>query len=149
GLDRQRKDDALLGFVDKLRAHDILMLECTIFELRVKFRAGAYPQALRLVDRILGLARNNIEALRTGGRVGNLTRHDGLALRYWERLAEAAPSDPEAALQAARIHLRQGHHAQALGHAQRAADRRSDTAEPLQIAVSAGLATGWSEACDP
>jgi tetratricopeptide (TPR) repeat protein len=149
GLDRQRKDEALLGIVTKLRKHDILLLECMIFELRVKFRDGSYPQALRLIDRILGLAANNIEALRTGGRIGNLTRNDGRALRYWERLAAAAPSDPEAALQAARIHLRQGHHAQALSHAQQAAERRSDTAEPLQIAVSAGLASGWSEACDP
>lgn len=149
GLDRQRKDEALLGIVARLRKHDILPLECMIFELRVKFRDGSYPQALRLIERILSLANNNVEALRTGGRIGNLTRNDGRALRYWERLATAAPRDPEAALQVARIQLRQGHHAQALSYAQQAAERRSDTAEPLQIAVSAGLATGWPEACDP
>lgn len=149
GLDRQRKDKALLAIVAKLREHKILVLECTIFELRVKFREGSYPQALRLADRILALSGNNIEALRTGGRIGNLTRNDAVALRYWERLAAAASGDPEAALQAARIQLRLGHHAQAFAYAQQAAERRSDTAEPLQIAVNAGLATGWSEACDP
>lgn len=149
GLDRQRKERALLAIIARLQEHQILMLECMIFELRVRFREGSYPQALQLVDRILALSGNNIEALRTGGRIGNLTHNDAIALCYWERLAAVAPGDPEAALQAARIQLRLGHHAQAFAYAQQAAERRSDTVEPLQIAVSAGLATGWSEACDP
>jgi tetratricopeptide (TPR) repeat protein len=148
-LDRQRKTEALLALLAKLKDLDFLPLECAIFELRVKFRDGAYPEALRLIDKILGLANESIEALRTGGRIGNLTRDESLALRYWERLAKAAPNDPEAALQAARIHLRRGQHAQALAHAQQAAERQPDSAEPLQIAIAAGVETDWPEICDP
>jgi len=145
-LDRSRKNDALLTVVAKLQELDILPIEAAIFEMRVKLRESAYPQAMRLVEKILA-AGENVEALRCGGRIGNLTRDDALALRYWERLAKAAPNDPEAALQAARIQLRRNQYAAALAHARQAADRRSD-AEPLLIAVAAGMEVGWPDECD-
>lgn len=148
-LDRQRKKEPLLAVIAKLQEFDILPLECAIFELRTTFRDAAYPQALQIADKILARAGDNVEALRVAGRIGNLQRDDNVALRYWERLAKAAPNDPEAALQAARIQFRRGLHAHALTHAQKAMERQPASAEPLQIAVSAGLEIGWPEACDP
>ncbi|MDP1964213.1 MAG: hypothetical protein Q8K93_18670 [Reyranella sp.] len=124
-------------------------LESAVFDLRAKFRAGDHADALRAVDKVLALSGSHVEALRTGGRIGNLTRDENVALRYWERLGHTAPSDPEAPLQAARIHLRRGQHAQALDWAKQAAGSQADATEALQIAVSAGLETGWPEACDP
>ena len=148
-LDRQRKKEPLLAVIAKLQELDILPLECAIFELRTTFREAAYPQALQIAEKILARSGDNVEALRVAGRIGNLQRDDAIALRYWERLARAVPNDPEAALQAARIQLRRGQYASALAHAQQAAERQPESAEPLQIAVSAGLETGWPEACDP
>lgn len=148
GLDRQRNATALQPVVEKLQELNILPLETSIFDLRLKFRAGAHAEALRAVDKVLAIASDNIEALRTGGRIGNLLRDENVALRYWERLGRAAPSDAEAPLQAARIHLRRKRYAEALDWARKAAERRPEAAEPLQIAVSAGLATGWPVSCD-
>jgi tetratricopeptide (TPR) repeat protein len=148
-LDRQRKKDALLAVVAKLQEFEVLPLECAIFELRMRLRDAEYPQALRLVDKILGLASDNIEALRAGGRIGNITRDESLALRHWERLAKIAPNDSEAALQAARIYFRRGQNANAFAFAQQAVEQRPGTPESLQIAVDSGMEIGWSEACDP
>lgn len=148
-LDRQRKKEALLAVIAKLQEFDILPLECAIFELRTTFRDAAYPQALQIAEKILARAGDNVEALRVGGRIGNLLRDDNVALRYWERLAKTVPNDPEASLQAARIHFRRGQYASALAYAQQAVERQPESAEPLQIAVSAGLEIGWPEACDP
>jgi len=64
-------------------------------------------------------------------RKGNIAYAAGLALLM--------AGDPEAALQTARIYLRREQYTQALDWAQRAA-QRPDSTEPLQIAVSAGLA---------
>lgn len=147
-LDRQRKDEILASLAGKVQELNLLPLEAAIFDLRVKFRAGQYPQALRLVDRVLSLAAGHVEALRTGGRIGNLTKDDGIALRYWERLAQASASDAEAPLQAARIHQRRQQHMQALNWSQIAAERGPDAVEPLQIAVASGVEVGWPEACD-
>src|SRR5262249_54562269 len=114
GLDRQRKDEALNAIVAKVQELNILPLESAIFEMRLKFRATRYGEALRVVDKVLSLSNDSIEALRTGGRIGNLTKDEPLALRYWERLARTSASDPEAALQAARIYLRRQQYTQAL-----------------------------------
>jgi tetratricopeptide (TPR) repeat protein len=149
GLDRDRKHTALLPIIAKLQEANILPLECAIFDMRMKFRTGDHGNALRIIDKILTISSDSIEALRTGGRIGNLTKDEDLALRHWERLAHVAASDPEAALQTARIYLRRAQHAQALEWAQRAAQQRSESTEPLQIAVSAGLEMGWPELCDP
>jgi tetratricopeptide (TPR) repeat protein len=148
GLDRQRKDEAIAPLIEKLQELNILPLECSIFDMRMKFRGARYGEALKAVDRVLMISNDNVEALRTGGRIGNLTRDEALSLRYWERLGQASTSDPEAALQAARIHQRRQQFAQALNWAQLAAESRPDTSEPLQIAVTAGMETGWPEACD-
>lgn len=134
---------------EKEQELDYSPLESAIFDLRAKFRAGDRADALRAVDKVLAISGSHIEALRTGGRIGNLMRDENLALRYWERLGHAAPGDREAPLQAARIHLRRGQHAQALNWAAQAAKCRADATESLRIAVSAGLETGWTEACDP
>lgn len=134
---------------EKEQEWDHSPLEVAVFDLRDKFRAGDHADALRAVDKVLAISGIHVEALRTGGRIGNLMRDENVALRYWERLGHAAPSDPEAPLQAARIHLRRGQHAQALDWAKQAAGSRADATEALQIAVSAGLETGWPEACDP
>ena len=147
-LDRQRKDDVLAAFAVKVQELNLLPLETAIFDLRVKFRGSQYAQALRLVDRVLALSAGHAEALRTGGRIGNLTKDDGVALRYWERLAQASASDAEAPLQAARIHQRRQQHTQALNWAQIAAERGPDALEPLQIAVASGMEVGWPEGCD-
>jgi tetratricopeptide (TPR) repeat protein len=148
GLDRQRKDEALNTIVAKVQELNILPLESAIFEMRLKFRATRYGEALRIIDKVLTLSNDSIEALRTGGRIGNLTKDEPLALRYWERLARTSASDPEAALQAARIYLRRQQYTQALNWAQVAAERRPDSLEPVQIAVSSGLEVGWPEGCD-
>lgn len=149
GLDRERKHTTLLPIITKLQESNFLQLECLMFDLRIKFRTGDYVGALKSVDKILAMSSDNIEALRTGGRIGNLTKDQGVALRYWERLARASASDPEAALQTARIYLRREQHAQALDWAEQAAQRRPEATEALQIAVSAGLEMGWPERCDP
>ncbi len=146
-LDRERNTTALRPLIEKLQEINLLPLEAAIFDLRMKFRAGNHAQALQSVDKVLAIANDNVEALRTGGRIGNLTRDENVALRYWERLGRTNPSDAEAALQAARIHLRRQRYAQALEWAKQAAERRTD-AEPLQIAVSASLESGWEEASD-
>ena len=148
-LDRQRKKEALLTVIAKLQELDILPLECAIFELRTTFRDAAYPQALQIAEKILARAGDNVEALRVGGRIGNLLRDDTIALRHWERLARTVPNDPEASLQVARIQLRCGQYASALAYAQQAVERQPQSTEPLQIAVSAGLEIGWPETCDP
>lgn len=147
-LDRQRKDEILGVVAGKVQELNLLPLEAAVFDLRVKFRAGRYPQALRLVERVLGQSAGHVEALRTGGRIGNLTKDDGTALRYWERLAHASASDAEAPLQAARVHQRRQQHTQALNWSQIAAERAPDAVEPLQIAVASGMELGWPEACD-
>ncbi len=146
-LDRDRNTSVLQPLIEKLQEINLLPLESAIFDLRMKFRDGNHAEALRAVDKVLAIANDNVEALRTGGRIGNLTRDENVALRYWERLGRTNPSDAEAALQAARIHLRRQRYAQALDWAKQAAERRTD-AEPLQIAVSASLETGWEEASD-
>src|SRR5690242_19285067 len=66
-LDRQRRDELLAPLVAKLQELDILSREMSVFELRLKFRAGRDSEALRVVERILA-ANENLEALRTGGR---------------------------------------------------------------------------------
>lgn len=138
----------LQPLIEQLSQLDILPIEAAIFDLRAKFRSGDHVKTLRAVDRVLAISNDNVEALRTGGRVGNLRRDDNLALRFWEQLGRVAPSDPEAALQVARIYLRRGQHAQALEAAQQAVDRRPDSVEPLQIGVDAGMQIGWPESCD-
>lgn len=148
GLDKQRNAAVLQPLVEKLQELNILPLETSIFDLRLKFRAGDHTKALQAVDKVLAIANDNIEALRTGGRIGNLIRDENVALRYWERLGRAAPNDAEAPLQAARIHLRRKRYAEALDWARKAAEQRPEAAEPLQIAVSAGLVMGWPEVCD-
>lgn len=147
-LDRQRKDDVLAAFAGKVQELNLLPLETTIFDLRTKFRARQYAQALRLADRVLAQSPSHVEALRTAGRIGNLTKDDAVALRYWERLAQASAGEAEAPLQAARIHQRRQQHTQALNWAQIAAERNPDAQEPLQIAVTSGIEVGWPEACD-
>jgi len=148
GLDRQKKDELLATVVAKAQELNLLPLETAIFELRMKFRAGQHRDALRLVDKALALSNDHVEALRTGGRIGNLTRDEGIALRYWERLARTSLVEPEASLQAARIHLRRQQYTQALNWAQMAVDRRPDSLEPVQIAVTAGIEVGWPDGCD-
>ncbi|WP_422002544.1 hypothetical protein [Reyranella sp.] len=148
GLDRQRNAVALQSLVAKIQELNLLPLESSIFELRLKFRAGDYAAALQVVERVLSYGNDHIEALRTGARIGNLRRDQNLALSYWERLARVAPGDTEAPLQVARIHLHRKAYAEALRWAAKAAEQRPNIAEPLQIAVSAGLASGWPETCD-
>ncbi|HQS16776.1 MAG: hypothetical protein B7Y08_11510 [Rhodospirillales bacterium 24-66-33] len=148
-LDRQRNAAVLQPILEKLQELNLLPLESAIFDLRIRFRASDHVGALRTVENILTVSGGHIEALRTGGRIGNLMKDDSVALRYWERLARTAPSDPEAALQAARIHFRRKQFAQALDWARQAANGRADATEALQIAVSAALETGWTEGCDP
>jgi tetratricopeptide (TPR) repeat protein len=148
GLDRQRKDETIAPLLAKLQELNLLTLECTVFDMRLKFRGNKFGEALKAVDKILRLSGEHVEALRTGGRIGNLTRDENLSLRYWERLAKASGSDAEAPLQAARIHLRLHQYPQALNWAYVAAQRRPDAGEPLQIAVTAGLEVGWPESCD-
>lgn len=147
-LDRQRNAAALQPIIEKLQEFNILPLETSIFDLRLKFRAGEHAQALRAADKVLAIANDNVEALRTGGRIGNLVRDENIALRYWERLSRASPNDPEAPLQTARIYARRAQYTQALDWAKRAIECRPDASEPLQIAVSAALETGWPAACD-
>ncbi len=147
-LDRQKNDKALLQLIERLEREDKLRLETLIFTLRLRFRADDYPSALQAVDMILALAPNNTEALRTGGRIGNLQKNDDVALWHWERLAAVSAADPEAALQAARIRARRQDHRQALDWAWRAAELRPESPEPLQIAAAAGLELGWPEVGD-
>ncbi len=147
-LDRQRNAAVLQPIIEKLQELNLLPLESTIFDLRNRFRASDHAGALRAVEKILTISSGHIEALRTGGRIGNIMKDDIVALRYWERLGRAAPSDPEAALQAARIHFRRKQFVQALDWAKQAANGRADATEALQIAVGAGLTTGWTEGCD-
>lgn len=147
-LDKQRNDVALTGLLTKIEGQNILPVESLIFSLRAKFRAGDYPAALRLVNRILELSDRNIEALRVGGRIGNLTKDDDVALRYWERLARSATDDAEAALQSARIRLRRKQYAEALTWARQAIETARNVEEALQIAVQAGNEVGWPEECD-
>lgn len=147
-LYKQRNEGALQPLLEKLQELNILPLETLIFDLRLKFRAGDHAMALRAVDKVLAIANDNVEALRTGGRIGNMIGDVKVALPYWEQLSRAAPNDVEAPLQAARIHLRLKRHAEALVWATKAAEQHPEAMEPLQIAVTAGLATGWPEACD-
>ena len=112
-LNKLRRDGDLSAFATLLQEHDLLPVETEIFTLRIAFRAHDYLACLAIIDRVLALSDRNVEALRTGGRIGNLTQNDTVALRYWERLAEIAPADQEAALQAARIHWRHAQHAEA------------------------------------
>lgn len=148
-LDRQRNAAVSQPIIKKLQELDLLPLESAVFDLRNSFRASDHVGALRAVEMILTVSGGHIEALRTGGRIGNLTRDDNVALRYWERLARTAPSDPEASLQAARIHFRRKQFAQALAWAKQAATGREDATEALQIAVASALEAGWTEDCDP
>ena len=147
-LDKQKKDADLHSLIAKLENHNILHQELLVYKLRVWFRAADYRNALRVIDDILGLSERHNEALRTAGRIGNLLHDDDLAVRYWERLALSAPDDTEAALQAARIRLRREQYREAFDWAQRAAELRPQAAEPLQIAVRAGLEIGWPQAGD-
>jgi tetratricopeptide (TPR) repeat protein len=147
-LDKQRGDAELIGLVETVEAQGILKLESLIFRLRAQFRASDLVSALQTIDRILEISDRNVEALRTGGRIGNLTRDDDTALRFWERLANAVPNDAEAALQAARICLRRKQFSTAFSWAQQAIKVSRDANEPLQIAVDAGASIGWPEECD-
>jgi tetratricopeptide (TPR) repeat protein len=147
-LNKGRDDPQLLLFFTKLEERDVLPFESLVFALRASFRASDYARALQLVGRILERFEGHIEALRTAGRIGNLTRDEGLALQYWERLARAAPNDLEAALQSARIRMRRHQYAQALDWARLAVRAQPTATEPLQIAVGAGIAVGWPEDCD-
>jgi tetratricopeptide (TPR) repeat protein len=147
-LDKQRKDSELNAFLAKLDEQGILRQESLLYSLRLKFREGEYTSALRLANEILRQSENHVEALRVGGRIGNLKRDDNLALPFWERLARAVPTDAEAALQAARIRLRQREYPEALEWARRVADVGPASSEAAQIAVRAGIAVGWPEVCD-
>ncbi len=147
-LSKQQNDEALLALVDRAEKQNILGVESAIFALRAKFRAGDNPAALRLVQRILEMSDRNVEALRVGGRIGNLTKDDDIALQFWERLARVAPADAEAALQAARIRYRRRQYAEALNWARQAIDANMESEELLQIAVASARETGWSEECD-
>src|SRR5690348_5899101 len=53
GLDRERKNDALVAVAVKLQELGILPIEGALFEMRVKMRQAAYPAALRLIEKIL------------------------------------------------------------------------------------------------
>jgi len=147
-LDRGRDDSDLSALVALLKEHELLPVEAGIYALRVAFRAGDHAACLREIEGILALSKQNAEALRTGGRIGNLTKDDPLALHCWERLADAAPLDQEAALQAARILLRLERHADSLARAIEAVAARQDKAEAYRIGVRAGLRIGWPEPCD-
>lgn len=147
-LDRQKKNELLGALATTLQSLDILPLEASIFDLRVKFRTARYDDALRVVEKILSVPYESVEALRTGGRIGNLTGNEGAALRYWERLARIAPKDPEAPLQAARIHFRRRQHGPALTWARMAVERAPDAVEPVNIATSAALEAGWTNEHD-
>lgn len=147
-LDKQRQDTMLASFAETVAAHGLLPVESGIFRLRVAFRAGDYSGALAIADAILAASNRNIEALRTGGRIGNLMRDDAVALRFWLPLADISPLDPEAALQTARIHLRAARHADAFAYAAKAVAARQDKTEALHIATQAGLQIGWPESSD-
>lgn len=147
-LDRQKQDEALLQLVTELARERRLRLDALVYTLRVHFRAGDHQASLQTVNAILALASNNAEALRTGGRIGNLQKNDDLALGYWERLATAYLADAEAPLQAARIRARRQDYRPALDWGRRAADLQPENPEPLQIAAAAGIELGWPEECD-
>lgn len=144
-LNKGRHDPELLLVLGKLDERGLLPFESLVFSLRARFRANDYAGSLQLVERILERSDSHIEALRIAGRIGNLTRDDDLALRYWERLARVAPNDPEAALQAARIRMRRQQYPEALEWARLAVGAQPAAAEPLQIAIGAGMALGWPE----
>lgn len=147
-LDRQKKNELLSALAATLQNFNILPLESSIFDLRAKFRAGSYGDALQAVEKILAVSNENVEALRTGGRIGNLTGDEAVALGYWERLARVGAKDPEAALQVARIYSRRRQYAPALTWARIAVERRPEAMEPVQIAVGAALEVGWPQECD-
>lgn len=147
-LDRQKKNEPLSALAASLQNFNILPLEASIFVLRAKFRMGSYGDALQAIERILTVSNENMEALRTGGRIGNLTGDEAVALRYWERLAHVGAKDPEAPLQVARIYSRRRQYAPALTWARTAAERRPEAMEPVQIAVGAALEVGWPQDCD-
>ena len=147
-LGKKRHDAELLALIGNIEGLNILKLESLIFALRAKFRMGDYSVALRLINRILEMSDRNVEALRVGGRIGNITKDDDIALQFWEKLTQVAPNDPEAALQAARIRLRRHQYAEALDWARQAIEVNQDGEEPLQIAVRAARELGWPEDCD-
>src|SRR6185312_15880166 len=64
-LDRQKKNGPLSALAATLRDLNILPLEASIFDLRAKFRAARYDDALQVVEEILTVSNENIEALRT------------------------------------------------------------------------------------
>lgn len=148
-LDKRRREGDLLRLVEALESRGVLQQDSLIFRLRVQHRAGDNEAALQTIEQILSTAPNNIEALRTGGRIGNNTRQEDVALLYWERLSAAAPNDAEAPLQVARIRLRREEYAAAFEFAQRASAARPETAEPVEIFLRAALAIGRSEECGP
>ena len=147
-LSRQRKDDEIFAVIAQLERRNMLPADSLIFALRARFRSGEYSTALKIIDRILNDADDNVEALRTGGRIGNLTRDDDVALKHWQRLALVSPADQEAALQVARIQFRGARYAEALDWARRASMVPRESDEALRIAVEAGLEVGWPEECD-
>lgn len=147
-LDKTRRDQELDELAIILEGMGLLPVQSAIFRLRVKFRAEDFDAALGIIDQILLISPTNVEALRTGGRIGNANRNDELALHYWLPLAEAMPDDREAALQAARILMRQGRFYDAMKWGARAAEIRPELSEPLHIALRAGMETEWPEICD-
>jgi len=148
-LDRKRDDRTLRVVINKVQQLNLLPLEAAIFDLRMRFRAADHPGALSAVERVLAISPSHVEALRTGGRIANLRKEDEVGVGYWERLAQAACKDPEAALQAARTRFRAGHFAPAFKWACQAAENLPTSTEPLHIAADAGVRIGLPAACDP
>jgi tetratricopeptide (TPR) repeat protein len=98
--------DGALDCFEQAHALGALKPDDLIFKLRAEYRLGKKDEALATIQRILAVQPRQSEALKTGGRIANAMQDAALAKDFWQRLADADPSDPDGPLQMARITFR-------------------------------------------
>lgn len=80
-----------------------LHLKSLLFLMRGQYAAGDLDATVLAARRVVDADNRNQEALKLAGRIYNQRQDWDRADRFWRQLCEVAPSEPEAALQVARI----------------------------------------------
>ncbi len=116
-----------------------------IFVMRSRYAAGDEDAALLSAKRVLAGDPSAAEAMRTAARICNRRQEWDRAERFWRELCDASASDPEAALQVARIAARREEYETAAYYADRHLKAWPDHAEALILFIEGAQRSGGAE----
>jgi len=124
-------------------------IETATFLMRVHYNSGNDEKCEVAARALNALASDNVDSLRTLGRLYNRRAQWDRAADAWQRVAQINPKDAEAPLQAARCHQRLGHAEQVLHFSEKALAFDAGNTDALRLNFDSATSLGRYDRLSP